>query len=87
MTTTITYDEAKARADTLNAAVKAAGDVLRAYPTGPMGLTPDDVRATPQWKANKLAYDRAFAALRTFNQSFTKTFARQIRAERKARGR
>lgn len=48
---------------------KAAGAALKAFPRGRMGLTPDAVKATPEWRAAKQAYDRAFAALRSFNSS------------------
>lgn len=82
-----TYDEAKAQADTLNAIVKVAGDALKTFPKGPMGLTPDAVRATAEWQTAKATYDNAFARLRAFNARFTRIFASDIRAERRARGR
>jgi len=47
---------------------KATSDVLKAISGGgPFGLTPDMVRATDEWKRAKLAYNRAFNALREHN--------------------
>jgi hypothetical protein len=40
---------------------------LKQFPKGPTGLTPDDVRATPEWQAAKRNYSQAFAKLREFN--------------------
>ena len=52
----------------LERAYKAASDALKAVSGGgPMGMTPDSVRATDEWKQAKLTYDRAFAALRAHN--------------------
>jgi len=54
----------------LEAEHKAAGAALRAIPgigSGRMGLTPDHVKASPDYRAARAAYDRAFAALRRFN--------------------
>ena len=81
----MTYEQAKAHQEALFAASKAAGDVLRAYPKGPMGLTPDEVKASPQWRAERAASDRAFAEARDFNAWLVKTFAREYRAERAAK--
>lgn len=53
--------------DDLEAEVRAAGAALKSFPKGAMGLTPDAVKASPEWKAAKNRYDRAFAALRAFN--------------------
>ena len=82
----MTYELAKVAKKHLEDALAVAE---RATPpgtgSGPMGLTPDHVKASPEWKAYRLAYDTAFAALRNFNGSFVKTFKAEIRAERAAR--
>jgi hypothetical protein len=54
---------------------------------GPMGLTPDIVRETPEWRAAKTRVDEAFAQLRAFNATFVKRFAKELRAERAERTR
>ena len=54
----------------LEANYKATGDALHAFPgasSGPMGLTPDTVKASPDYQAKKAECARAFAALRRFN--------------------
>jgi hypothetical protein len=80
-----TFEEADAESTRLEQEVSAAGAVLRAFPTGPMGLTPDHVKATPEWRAAKARYERAFAAMRKFNAVFVKVFAKELRAQRDAR--
>jgi len=39
---------------------------------GPMGLTPDNVKTSPEYRAAKRAYDTAFSRLRTFNSRSAK---------------
>lgn len=53
--------------DRLEAEVKASGAALKTFPKGPMGLTTDAIKASPEYRAAKRRYDIAFAALRTFN--------------------
>ena len=55
---------AKAAAE---ADVRAASDALKKFPRGPMGLTPDHVKFSPEFRAAKLRYDAAFARLRAVN--------------------
>lgn len=77
--------------DALDAEVKAASARLKevAGPERtPMGITPDSVKATPEWKAARRAFDNAFARSRTFNGRYVKHFKAEIReridASRKA---
>lgn len=80
------YSKARAERDKIEADVARCGAVLRAFPTvGPLGLTPDSVKAAPEYRSAKIAYDAVFARLREFNASFTKLFADEIRAERHAK--
>jgi len=84
----MTFEQAKAIRDQLDAAAAAAGRAIKAVPgvgTGPLGLTPDAVKASPEWRAARAAYDTAAAKLRGFNMFFTRQFARELRAERRAR--
>jgi hypothetical protein len=65
-----------------------ASQALRAIPgigSGPMGLTPDAVKATPEYREAKARSDATFAALRNFNGKFVKLFAAEIKAERRAK--
>ena len=81
----MTFAEAKASAAKIETEVSAAEVALRTFPVGPMGLTPDAVRVTPEYRVAKLAFDKSFAKLRAFNGAFTKTFAKEIREERRSR--
>jgi len=57
----------------LEAAVNATSAALKAFPRGgPLGLTPDAVKASPEWKAARNAYQSAFDALRAFNAAKAK---------------
>ena len=79
------FEEAKTEQALLEAESDAAGAALKVFPKGPMGLTPDVVRATPEYRAAKARSDKAFQRLRDFNGVFTKRFAKELRAERDAR--
>lgn len=41
---------------------------------GALGLTPDSVKSTAEWREAKKRYDLAFAAERAFNGWFVKEF-------------
>jgi len=72
----MTYQEAKEIRATIEANVGQTSAALRSFPKGPMGLTPDAVKASPEYCAAKAAYDAAFNRLRTFNASFVKAFGK-----------
>lgn len=76
------FKEAKATGDVLDKEVDAASDALRAFPRGAMGLVPDAVTSTPEYRAAKVRFQKAFARQREFNAVFTKRFAKELRAER-----
>lgn len=78
------FELAKERSETAIANSKSAAAVLEAFPKGRMGLTPDDVKASPEWKAAKAAFDRAFAEERAANKALLDAFPKEIRAERDA---
>lgn len=81
------FEEAKVKRAKLESEVAAAGEALcERFPRhGPLGLVPEHVRLSPSYRAARKRYDVAFAALREFNATFTKTFAKELRAERTAR--
>ena len=82
------YAEAKQRSEELYAEVDRTSKALKALSGGgPMGLTPDDVRATREWQEAKRAYDTAFTALRNFNTVYTSRFRKEIQQDRRNRGR
>jgi hypothetical protein len=85
---TTSFETEKAKAAHLEHETKKASDRLRVIPgvgSGPMGLTPDAVKQAAEYRAAKLAYDRAFAALQAFNRRFVAQFKREILLERRAR--
>jgi len=81
------FEEAKAEEALLENEMSEAQAAINAFPRGPTGLTPDAVKATPEWRAAKTRVDKAFARLRAFNAVFVKRFAKELRAERSARTR
>jgi hypothetical protein len=50
-----------------------------------MNLTPDAVKASPQWRADKAAADKAFTALRNFNAWHSREFKAELQRERRDR--
>ena len=52
---------------------------------GPMGLTPDTIKRTPEWKAAYSKERSAFNAMRNFNMYIARTFKKELRAEREAK--
>ena len=60
----------------------AAAKALRVYygHRSPIGLTPDSIKALPEWKAAKAAYEQAFQKLRAFNGKHAKAIRKAQRA-------
>ncbi len=79
------YQTAKAESARLYDAAAVASAKLNAFPKGPMGLTPDAVKFSPEYRLAKTQYERAAAAVRNFNSTYTKRFAAEIRADRRAK--
>ena len=76
------FEVAKAESALLEKEVDAASAALQVFPRGPMGLVSE---ATPEYRAAKARFQKAFARLRAFNAVFTKRFAKELRAERSQR--
>lgn len=83
------YQAAKLQVDQLWAASKATGSALDAFlekhGRGPMGLTPDAVKAMPEYRKLKSESDAAMRALQAFNKGFVRDFAKERAADRSAR--
>lgn len=56
-------------------------DRLGIEPDGPMGLTPDAIKASPDYQNALALYREAFATLRAFNGQYAKRFRREIAAD------
>jgi hypothetical protein len=72
------------QAEILNRAVTETSAKMQDFPRGPLGLTPDDVKASPEWQTAYRNFNTAFQALRNFNGTYTKVFADELRHERNA---
>ncbi|MEM9524066.1 MAG: hypothetical protein AAF982_08750 [Pseudomonadota bacterium] len=84
----MTYEDFKKAQNRLLADMAAKAQVLRELRggrIGPMGLTPDHVKATPEWRQAKAAFHAAEAKLKKFNGAFVKTFKKEIKADIQAR--
>lgn len=85
----MTFEESQKVADCLWEHSKQAGaalnEFLSKHPKGVMGLTPDNVRAMPEYKQLHAAYQRSHEALRVHNALHVKTYAKEIKAFRKRR--
>lgn len=79
------FEEAKAELALIENEMAAAGAVMRTFPSGAMGLPPESVRLSPEYRAAKARTDKAFARLRAFNAVYVKKFAKELRAERAKR--
>jgi len=77
---------AKQSKKVLETALDVADKALKAfdsYGKSEMGLTPDHVKAMPEWQQAKKDFDLAFAQLRNFNGWYMKAFKKEIAQERK----
>jgi hypothetical protein len=81
----MTFAEAKEQKAALEKAVHETGAVLKAYPRNAMGLVPESVRITPEYQAQRKAYQAAFSELQSFNQVYVVRFAKEIKDERRKR--
>lgn len=52
---------------------------------GPMGLTPDHVKASPEWRTTRTTMDRAQRNLANFNRGFLKLYKTEWKATLQSR--
>jgi phage-related protein (TIGR01555 family) len=76
------FSVAKAAHAQINAEVARHSETLRAFPRGEMGLTPDHVKSSPEYKTAKVNYEAANTKMRNFNANYTKVFAKELKEER-----
>ncbi len=79
----LNFEQATIEKAAHEAAVAEASAALERFPRGPMGLTPDVVRATSEYRSAKRAYDIAFREMQKFNVFYTKAFKAEYAALRK----
>lgn len=78
------YAEAKAIKEEAWSQSEEFNKPLEAFPKGAMGLTPDDVKNSPEWQTAKRNFDIAFEEMRRVNAWFNKKFDKEYKAERRA---
>lgn len=83
--TEMSFDEARKKADSINAELDLASTALQRFPRSPIGLVSDEVRLSQEYRDAKNAYDQVFARLRKFNEVYTKRFSKELLAERDKR--
>lgn len=81
-----TFAVARARYDALQSRAAIASRALASVPgigSGPMGLTPDNVRATRAYQLAKADYDAAANEARRFAIAYCKAFKLELANERR----
>lgn len=81
----VPFAVATATADQLTAEYRAAGAAFRRFPRNSIGLTPDHVKASAEWREARAAFRSAHDRLRAFHADFRREFAAELRAERRIR--
>lgn len=82
----LAFEILKERRDNIERQVKEASERLNAIPgigSGPMGLTPDSVKQSLEYRMANHAYRDAHARLRGINTVLTRGFADELREERR----
>jgi len=79
------FQEAKEISKKLNDDMNRCSKILNEKYTEktPMGLTPDHIKSSPEYQADKFNFEIAFANLRSFNKTYVKTFKKELREERR----
>jgi hypothetical protein len=77
------FRDAIKRRTTIEEALESLGARLKTYPRNNVGLTPDSVKFSPEYREIKSAHDREFARLRAVNSFLLKTYPAEMKALRK----
>lgn len=80
------YEDAKKIKNDAYLTNEKAAKTLREVPgvsSGSFGLTPDHIKATPEYQHANRVFNVTFARMRNTNQWFNKTFKKEYAAERK----
>jgi hypothetical protein len=83
MQTQFQIDLAKKRQ--IESQLEKASKTLNQFPKGgPLGLTPDNVKRSPQWQLAKASFEKLAKQARAFNQWFIKQYKVEYREHRRA---
>lgn len=82
------YEEAKAHYKHLLNRVKDTSKSLKVFDIhrNAVGLYPDHIKASPEWKFAKAEFDRIDGESAKYSQWFNKTFKKEIAADRRVHG-
>jgi uncharacterized protein len=80
------YQASKKKKEELQSKADAAGKHLNSFPKGAMGMTPEDVKKTPEFKKAHNDYEVAAAASRDHNGKHFKDFKKESNAEPRTYG-
>jgi hypothetical protein len=82
----MTYAEAKEKKNALEAEAEKHSKTLKGLSGGgAFNMTPEHVKTSPEYRKASSDYAATHAALRSHNEYFLKTFAKEYKAERSAR--
>lgn len=84
----LTFEKAKEIQEALNLAANNASKVLKDIvgdEVGPMGLTPDHIKFSPEYQSALATFNHANARSRAFNGPFVKQFKKELAELRKAK--
>ena len=84
----MTFEQATILRDTFSRLSNEAAISLRSIPgvgSGPMGLTPDNVKFSPEYRSAKAAFDHAFANLQAFNKRYVKEYRKELMSQKRAK--
>lgn len=73
----MTHEEAKIQGKKLNEEVDKWSKVLNSFERGKMGLTPEHVRVSDEYREATSSFNKAFAELRKFNSWYVKKYMKK----------
>lgn len=73
----MTKEEVEIEKKKLNDEVDKYSDLLNSFPTNELGLVPDNIRDTQEWKDAIKNYNNAFSKLRKFNAWYVREYRKK----------
>lgn len=81
----LTFEQYKDTRDMLQMKIDEVSAELHKFPRGMMGLVPDDVRVSDEYREKKIRYQSLFNSLRDLNGKYVKIYKKELAAERSSR--
>ena len=78
----MTFEQFKNTQTNLQQLCDATSAELRCFKRNEIGLTPDNIKFSPEFRELKEKYGKAFKDLRDFNGKYLKQFKTELRNER-----